>query len=419
MKTAMKTAMKIVMKTAMKTVMKKRTVQICLFTLATLGCGCSGAEDIPPAEPRPEPVTELTLVDKQATEETKALYSNLWAIREKGFMFGHHDDLWYGRKWYNEPGRSDTKDVCGDYPAVCSLDLATIMDDRCRDETHRKENEIRRRVLTEAYNRGEVILACCHLNNPLTDGDAWDNSSKEVVREILKDGSIVNSRFKQWLDRLADFASSLKGNRGEPIPVIFRPFHEHTQSWSWWGSSCTTQAEFIALWQFTVTYLRDVKQVHTLIYAISPQMDTPKSRNDFLYRWPGDNFVDFLGMDCYHGLNPTTFTTNLHVLSKLSGELKKPCGVTETGVEGIQDNGSPERNYWTKQILSPAAGQAVSLIVLWRNKYDPAETGNHFFSVYSGHASASDFLKMYESPTTFFSQELPDMYTSAEGITVN
>jgi mannan endo-1,4-beta-mannosidase len=33
-------------------------------------------------------------------------------------MFGHQDDLAYGVGWKYEPGRSDIKDVTGDYPAV-------------------------------------------------------------------------------------------------------------------------------------------------------------------------------------------------------------------------------------------------------------------------------------------------------------
>ena len=106
-------------------------------------------------------------------------------------MFGHHDDLWYGRKWYNEEGRSDTHDVCGDYPAVFSFDVAEIMDDRYQNP----ENEIRKRVALEAYERGEVLIACAHLNNPLTGGDSWDNSSNEVVKEILKEGSPTHLKF--------------------------------------------------------------------------------------------------------------------------------------------------------------------------------------------------------------------------------
>ncbi len=59
------------------------------------------------------------------------MYARLWDIQQTGFMFGHHDDLFYGRKWYDVSGNSDTKEVCGDYPAVFSVDFAEIMDDRC------------------------------------------------------------------------------------------------------------------------------------------------------------------------------------------------------------------------------------------------------------------------------------------------
>jgi mannan endo-1,4-beta-mannosidase len=379
---------------------------------------CTDVEDVPAIYPEYKDVKELSIVDKNATNETKALYANLWTIQETGFMFGHHDDLWYGRKWYNTEGGSDTKEVCGDYPAVFSVDFATIMDNRFQNGGDITENDIRKRVLIEAYNRGEVILACCHLNNPLTGGDAWDNSSNEVVKEILEDGSATNVKFKQWLDRLAVFVSELKGKNGELIPIIFRPFHEHTQSWSWWGSSCTTQEEFVALWQFTVQYLRDTKGVHQFIYAISPQIDSPGARERVLYRWPGDEYVDFLGIDSYHGLNPATFTANINLLSKISKEMGKPCGITETGVEGIQRDGIPEKNYWTQQILTPASGQFLSMIVLWRNAYDPGEGGSHFYSAYKGHASASDFVKMYQSPMSLFSKDLPDMYKYPENITV-
>ena len=80
---------------------------------------------------------------------------------------------------------------------------AEIMDDRCEGN---EANAVRKRCILEARRRGEVIIACCHLNNPLTGGDSWDNSSAEVVRGILEDGSAVQAKFKTWLDRLATFA---------------------------------------------------------------------------------------------------------------------------------------------------------------------------------------------------------------------
>ncbi|HBB10732.1 MAG TPA: beta-mannosidase, partial [Alistipes sp.] len=217
----------------------------------------------------------------------------------------------------------------------------------------------------------------------------------------------------EWLDRLADIAHNLRGSDGKLIPVIFRPFHEHTQTWSWWGASCTTTEEFVNLWKFTVKYLRDTKGVHNFIYAISPQMDSAKTVDDFYFRWPGDEWVDFVGMDCYQGINNAVFVTNLKAISKVSLAKLKPCGVTETGVEGFTAT-----DYWTTNIHAPLTGRRVSMVVTWRNKYDPMESGTHYFSVFPGHPSERDFVKMYNQENSFFCSDLPDMYTPAENVTV-
>lgn len=357
------------------------------------------------------PVSSVTLniVDKNATAETKALFANLWKIADTGWMFGHHDDLWYGRYWYNEPGNSDTKAVCGDYPAVFSVDFAEMMDDRYTSSA----NSIRRRVILEARERGEVILACAHLNNPKTGGDSWDNSSNQVVKEILTPGSATRTQYLQWLDRCADFANNLKDARGKLIPIVFRPYHEHTQGWSWWGSSCTTEDEFKALWRFTIEYLRDTRGVHNFLYAISPQMDAvyPNARERLLFRWPGDEWVDFLGMDCYHGTNDGAFKSNLEALEKLSRDKKKPCGVTEDGKEGFTEN-----NFWSRQLAAPLSGRRISLVTMWRNKYVGSnESDKHYYSIYPGHPSEEDFRAVYNLPESLFSKDLPDMYTLPEG----
>lgn len=386
------------------------------------GGGNQGGEegDAPGGPDNPDPDTpgtvRLSMTDPAATAETKALYSNLWAVAARGFMFGHHDDLWYGRYWYDEPGGSDTKAVCGDYPAVCSVDLAPLMDDRAGNDADMRENAIRRRVMLEAYARGEVIIACCHLNNPLTGGDSWDNSSDGVVAAILDEHSAQHALFLGWLDRLADFALNLKAPDGTLVPFVFRPYHEHTQTWSWWGAKCTTEEQFVALWRMTVRHLRDTRGVHNLVYAVSPQMDAEyaDAKGRLLFRWPGDEWVDFMGMDCYHGLNTAAFVANLKALSALSLEKLKPCGVTETGLESFTD-----ADYWTRCLLTPLTGQRVSMVVMWRNKYvGTNESDKHFYSVYPGHPSEENFRIMHSRSRSLFSADLPEMYRPAEGVTV-
>lgn len=387
---------------------------IILVFFISLSCSCKPADD-PILEEEKEPQVKLCIIDGQATVETKALLANLWTIQQKGTMFGHHDDLWYGRFWYNEHGRSDVKEICGDYPAVFSVDFAEIMDDRSSTSS---ANAIRRRVIIEAYNRGEVITACCHLNNPLTGGDSWDNSNNNVVKEILTEGSSTQIKYLQWLDKLAAFANNLKGDDGKLIPILFRPYHEHTQTWSWWGRKCVTDHEFISFWKFTVEYLRDQKGVHNFLYAISPQMDGLQPADDLLFRYPGDDYVDFIGMDCYHGNYTDAFISNLTNLAALSKEKQKPCGVTETGVEGIIKDGVPYAEYWTNEILKPFIGRKVGMVVMWRNAYDPKQQGHHFYGPVAGHASEKNFKRFYNSEVMLFSNDLPNMYEPVENVTV-
>ena len=114
-----------------------KRIPFVLLALLLSGVACSDDSEGPKKEGESDPVT-LTLSDPNATEETKALYSNLWAIQSKGFMFGHHDDLMYGRTWYGTEGGSDTKAVCGDYPYTVSIlrSISTIATLRTRMPRH-------------------------------------------------------------------------------------------------------------------------------------------------------------------------------------------------------------------------------------------------------------------------------------------
>ncbi len=108
--------------------------------------------------------------------------------------------------------------------------------------------------------------------------------------------------------------------------------------------------------------------------------------------------------------NPVNFWLPI---SKVSLAKRKPCGVTETGVEGFSAT-----DYWTTNIHAPLTGRRVSMVVTWRNKYDPMESGTHYFSVFPGHPSERDFVKMYNQENSFFCGDLPDMYSPAENVTV-
>ena len=341
------------------------------------------------------------LADPQALPEVVSLYNSLLEVQKSGqVLLGHHDALAYGHAWRDELGRSDVKDIAGSHPAICSVDFGKI-EHGASININRVPFDKMREVIQYAHRRKQVILICWHVDNPKTyapgsnypAGTSWDNSDTTVVKEILQEGSPLNIKFKGWMDLLAEYILTLKDDDGKPIPFIFRPWHEHTQTWSWWGAKCTTDEEFVEFWKFTIRYLRDTKGLHQMMYAISPQMDNvyPQTKERLTFRWPGDEYVDFIGIDCYHGRRKEAFVSNVKHLTELAAEKNKPCGVTETGIEGV-----PYPQYFTEEILPVLEDNNLSMVVFWRN--DDRSEKHHYVS-YKGHNSEADFLKFCQSPT--------------------
>ena len=244
--------------------------------------------------------------DKKATKETIALFQSLNELKNKGIMYGHQDDLMYGYSWWYLKDRSDTKDAVGDYPAVAGFELGHIELGNERSLDSVSFLQIAEQIKAH-YKRGGVVTVSWHLNNPLTmqvnenlnvwpHGTAWDVSSKEVVKSILPGGK-NNSLFNTWLDRLASFFIELKDETGTPIPFIFRPFHEHSGSFFWWGTTICTEKEYASLWRYTVEFLRDKKNIHNILYAYNT--DRVTSLEQYLTGYPGDDIIDMLSIDMY------------------------------------------------------------------------------------------------------------------------
>lgn len=334
--------------------------------------------------------------DPKATPETIKLYQNLAKLKDKGLMFGHQDDLAYGEGWVYEEGRSDVKDVCGDYPAVYGWELGHLElgDAYSLDSVHFEKIQ---GWIKTVYDRGGVNTISWHVRNPLTGGSSWDVSSKEVVKSILPGGS-KHELFKDYLDKLADFLLTLKSDDGTYIPILFRPFHEHTGSWFWWGKNLCTIDEYKSLWKFTVSYLQTEKNIHHLIYTYST--DRFKTETEYLERYPGDEIIDVLGFDLYdRGPDYAEVLKNCAAtVSKLAKKKKKIATISESGGP-IATN----TKWWT-MVLETIHSYNLSYFLVWRNPWQPA--GHGAFAPYNGSPDSDDFLKFYSDKKTLFQKEV-------------
>jgi len=334
--------------------------------------------------------------DPEATRETVNLYQNLLKLQQKGMMFGHEDALAYGVGWYGEEGRSDVKDVVGDYPAVYGWELGHLElgNEYSLDSVYFADIQ---RWIKTVYQRGGVNTISWHLRNPLTGGTAWDTSSKKVVKSILPGGE-KHELYKTYLDKMADFLNGLKTDDGTFIPVIFRPYHEHTGSWFWWGKNLCTVKEYVALWHFTVDYLQQEKDIHHVLYTYST--DRFETLDEYLERYPGDELVDMLGFDLYDR-GPDYRKTLLNcaeLVSYLAKEKGKIAAVTETG--------GPITNnpHWWTQLLETLKPFNLSYVLVWRNPWQ--EAGHGAFTPYKGSPDSEKFIEFYNDPETLFQEEI-------------
>ncbi|MDZ7608081.1 MAG: glycosyl hydrolase [Cyclobacteriaceae bacterium] len=345
-------------------------------------------------------IAQLALVDRSATEQTKNLFFNLREIPKKGIIFGHQDDLAYGVNWKAESGRSDVREVCGDYPGVYGWDISRLGQSENIDSVN---FDNMKRWIVEGYKRGGINTVGWHMEKPVTGSDSWDKTP--AVAAILPGGQ-KHEFYKGRLDLVAAFFNSLKGEHGELVPIVFRPFHEHTGNWFWWGRGNCTRDEYVKLWQFTVRYLRDEKQVHNLLWAYST--DQFSSEAQYLEFYPGDDFADILAYDDYHSIKSINEREKLQYRLKtivtLAEARGKVAALSETGLEGI-----PISDWFTNVLLggiqSDNTERRIAWVLVWRN----ANTKHHY-APYPGHSSAADFVEFYNDPSTLFERDLPDMY---------
>jgi mannan endo-1,4-beta-mannosidase len=345
--------------------------------------------------------------DKEATKETVKLFQSLYELKNKGVMYGHQDDLMYGSKWWYEKDRSDTKDFTGDYPGVAGFELGHLELGNERSLDSVSFAQIAEQIKAH-YLRGGVITISWHPNNPYTMqikdtlsrrqyGTAWDVSSKEVVGSILPGGK-NNELFNTWLNRLAVFFNGLKENSGKPIPIIFRPYHEHSGSFFWWGTNICTDEQYVALWRYTVNFLRDKNNIHNILYAYNT--DRVTSLEQYMRGYPGDDIIDMLSLNMYD--RGAQFGLELdNALAFVTGEAvrrKKLTALSETGPR----RGMPD--WWSSVLLPVVSKYPVGYVLTWRHAYRPkfSMPGN------SNQPFPEDFRNFYNSPGTLFLKEVQE-----------
>jgi len=345
--------------------------------------------------------------DNNADKAVVNLYRNMAMLAPDFIMIGHQDALSYGISWKTGKDRSDLKDLTGSHPAVFGWDIGALELGNAQNLDSVPFNEMRKNIIS-VYLDGGINTISWHVYNPVTGGSSWvedKNNPNIIVAKILPGGSHHND-FKKQLDKVADFMKSLKAPDGSLAPVIFRPWHENSGNWFWWGALHCSAEEYKSLYRFTVEYLRNTHHLHNLMYAYSPDVGF-KDAAGYLERYPGDDLVDIIGLDDYNSLNtghPEKLINNLEVIAQIAIDHNKIAAFTETGCNRIERD-----DYFTKEILPCLDHSELTRSISWVLSWRSTDQKQHFVPA-PGHPAANDFLKFSKNKRILMLNNIPDLY---------
>lgn len=356
------------------------------------------------------------MVDPNATAETVALFYNLKKLAKTKFAIGQQDAF---NSFYNNgsSAQSDIKKTTGYDPALLGSDFMFITDKNNNGQANNwfyQQEVIITDDVKEAYAKGMINIFCWHLREPNKEDSFYASDMTDAVKttafKSILPGGVNHSWYKTKLDKIASVVSNLKGSNGELIPIIFRPFHEFDGNWFWWGVNYCSPEEYKTAYQFTVDYLKNTKGIHNILYAFSPDNSYSTSTN-YLSRYPGDGYVDVLGMDNYGDFNNQGQTgsdranAKLKMISDLAVTKVKIAALTETGYQVTTT--TPVINGWFSTYLYNALtanNVEISFVMFWNN------TTSEYWVPTPTDSNAADFKTFATKPKSVLVNTLPKMY---------
>ena len=232
-----------------------------------------------------------SLVNKNSTAKTKKLYSFLKDSYGKYVITGQQCDGGINGNEFKA-----IKNLTGDYPALLGLDLMDYTPSRTAFGASSSTVE----KAIEFADKGGIVTLCWHWNAPTeylystaNNSDGWwggfyTKSSKFDIAKVMNG---QDAKGKKLIDRdIKEIAKQLKRLEKAGVPVIWRPLHEASGGWFWWGAKGPDA--YKKLWKYLYNELTNTYGCNNLIWVYNGQSA------DW---YPGDEYVDIVGEDIYPG----------------------------------------------------------------------------------------------------------------------
>ncbi len=326
---------------------------------------------------------DKVLVNKNANESTKALFKYLSESYGKYVLSGQVcDDGYNGREFtaiYN---------VTGKRPAILGLDMMDYTPSRTALGARSDAVE----TAVEFSDMGGIVTFCWHWNAPteyLKSGNDNDNGNprwwggfytRNSTFDIEKVMNGQDPEGKKAIDRdIKEIAKQLKRLDNAGVPVLWRPLHEASGSWFWWGAKGADA--YKKLWVYLYEELTYKYECNNLIWVFNAQ------NSDW---YPGDKYVDIIGEDIYPGQR--VYSPQTAKFKEAAAYSDKIVALTENGCIFDIDQAVATNTMW-------------AWFCTWGGEF--AVNGSSYSEKYT---EKEIIKKAYDSEYVITFDELPDIY---------
>lgn len=214
----------------------------------------------------------------------------------------------------------------GQYPALVGFDFMNATGLNSPQQWYKDYTRASIELAKDLYRRGGIPAFTWHWRDPSRQTDAFysDATSMKASKAMNADGtwnteSSLYQHLIEDIDVVADYMLELQA---EDMACIFRPLHEASGGWFWWGREGADV--FKALYRLIYDEMVEVKGVHNVIWVWNPD---PKDAE-----WnPGDDYYDVVSADIYN--NAFDYSSNYVTFDKLKALTggKKIVALSENG----------------------------------------------------------------------------------------
>ena len=337
--------------------------------------------------PKPKPVRPPA----ESSPNKKRLLNYLSDVYGKYIISGQMDTSWTTNKEIDMISRVYTD--TGKYPAIKGFDFIMLSHSYMpfmngREQINEavewwegKNNDMP--LLPNKPSIHGIVTFCWHWR---TGAKNEFYSNKTEFRIPWKDNQLdtESDAFTAILKDLDRLALRLQTLKEKDIPVLWRPLHEASGGWFWWGASGSKQ--YIALWEFMWDYLTYEKGLDNLIWVWNGDSES----------WfPDPKTVDIIGRDIY---------SEGHSSLKEQFERTKKMGNREYIVALTENGKIPDPDECVKD------GAMWSWFMTW-NDGRKTEGESHKDNFFTGeyHNKNAYKKKVYNHPSVITLDKLPDL----------